>query len=121
MAATRPKPKTVDEYLAAVKPDQRRALEKLGRTIRAAAPNAEECISYGIPAFRLNGRSLIFFGAWANHCALYPGSSVTLKKFRKDLKDFQTSKGTIRFSSDEPLPVAAVEKLVQARIANIRG
>jgi uncharacterized protein YdhG (YjbR/CyaY superfamily) len=121
MAATRPKPKTIDEYLAGVKPDQRRALEELRRAIRAVVPNAEECISYGIPAFRLNGRSLVFFGAWSNHCAFYPGSSVTLKKFRKDLKDFQTSKGTIRFSPDEPLPVALVRKLVQTRSANIRG
>ena len=111
------KAKTVDEYLAAVKPDQRTALAKLRRTIRAAAPKAEESISYGIPAFRLNGRSLVFFGAWANHCAFYPGSSATLKKFRNELRDFQTSKGTIRFSPGNPLPVPLVRKLVKARIA----
>jgi len=68
--------KTIDEYLAGVKPDQRRALEKLRQTIRTTAPQAAECISYGIPAFRLNGRSLVFFGAWANHCSFYPGSST---------------------------------------------
>jgi uncharacterized protein YdhG (YjbR/CyaY superfamily) len=111
------KPKTIDEYLVAVKPDQRTALAKLRQTIRAAAPKAEECISYGIPAFRLNRRSLVFFGAWANHCAFYPGSSATLKKFRNELKDFQTSKGTLRFSPDKPMPVALVKKLVKARIA----
>src|SRR5437016_4560870 len=103
------KAKTVDEYLAAVKPDQRTALAKLRRTIRAAAPKAEESISYGIPAFRLNGRALVFFGAWANHCAFYPGSSASLKKFRSDLKGFQLSKGTIRFSPDNQLPVALVK------------
>ena len=81
------------------------------------APTAEECISYGIPAFRLNGHSLVFFGAWANHCAFYPGSSNTLKKFRNELRNFQTSKGTLRFSPDKPMPVALVKKLLKARIA----
>src|SRR5258708_36534805 len=119
-ASDRRRPKTIDQYLAGVKADQRSALEKLRRAIRAAAPNAEERISYGIPAFRLNGRALVFFGAWANHCAFYPGSSTTLKKFRDDLKRFQITKGTIRFSPDTPLPPALVKKLVKARIAENR-
>ena len=72
----------------------------------AAAPKAEECISYGIPAFRLNRRLLVFFGAWSNHCAFYPGSAAALKKFRDELRNFHTRKGTIRFSPDQPLPVA---------------
>jgi uncharacterized protein YdhG (YjbR/CyaY superfamily) len=118
-ASDRRRPKTIDQYLAGVKADQRSALEKLRRAIRATAPNAEERISYGIPAFRLNGRALVFFGAWANHCAFYPGSSARLKKFRSDLKGFQISKGTIRFSPDNPLPVALVKKLVKARVAQI--
>src|SRR6266508_4205758 len=117
MPLAKRKPQTIDEYLATAKPDQRRTLAKLRKTIRAVAPKAEECISYGIPAFRLNGRSLVFFGAWANHCSLYPGSSTTLKKFRNELRDFQTSKGTIRFSPGNPLPVPLVRKLVKARIA----
>src|SRR5213079_3494271 len=110
-------PGTIDAYLAGVKADQRAALEKLRQAIHAVAPRAEECISYGIPAFRLNGRSLVFFAAWANHCALYPGSSATLKKFRNELRDFQTSKGTFLFSPGNPLPVPLVRKLVKARIA----
>jgi uncharacterized protein YdhG (YjbR/CyaY superfamily) len=97
--------------------EQRVALEKVRQSIRAVAPEAEECISYGIPAFRLNGRSLVFFGAWADHCSFYPGSSATLKKFRNDLKDFERSKGTIRFSPDKPLPSALVKKLLKARMA----
>ena len=121
MDSTRRKPKTIDEYLAGVNADHRDALQKLRQMIHAIAPKAEECISYGIPAFRLNGHSLVFFGAWANHCAFYPGSSDTLKKFRKELSDFQTSKGTLRFFPDKPMPVALVKKLVQARIAEIRG
>ena len=110
-------PKTIDEYLAGVNADHREALQKIRETVHAVAPNAEECISYGIPAFRLNGRSLVFFGAWANHCAFYPGSSTTLKKFRNELRNFQTSKGTLRFSPDKPVPVALVKKLLKARIA----
>jgi uncharacterized protein YdhG (YjbR/CyaY superfamily) len=112
--------KTIDQYLAGVKADQRVALETLRKIIRASAPKLEECISYGIPAFRLNGRSLVFFGAWANHCSFYPGSSATLKKFRDDLKSFQITKGTVRFSPDNPLPPALVKKLVKARIAENR-
>ena len=117
MALAKRKPRTIDEYLAQVQADQQMVLEKLRQTILAVAPGAEECISYGVPAFRLNGRSLVFFGAWANHCALYPGSSATLKKFQNELRDFQVSKGTIRFSTGEPLPAALVRKLVKARIA----
>src|SRR5436309_11451705 len=113
-------PKTVDEYLASVNSDHSKALQKIRETVHAVAPNAQECISYGIPAFRLNGRSLVFFGAWANHCSLYPGSSTTLKNFRDDLKDFQITKGTIRFSPDNPLPLALVKKLVRARMAEKR-
>jgi uncharacterized protein YdhG (YjbR/CyaY superfamily) len=114
------KPRTIDDYLAGVNADQRIGLEKLRNTIRAVAPKVEECISYGIPAFRLNGRLLVFLGAWTNHCSFYPGSSVTLKKFRNDLKGFQISKGTIRFAPDNPMPIALVKKLVKARIAENR-
>jgi uncharacterized protein YdhG (YjbR/CyaY superfamily) len=120
MKSTKRKARTIDEYLAGVNADQRVALSKLRKTIRTIAPQVEECISYGIPAFRLHGQSLVFFGAWTNHCAFYPGSSSTLKRFRKDLKGFQIAKGTIRFSPEKPLPVALVKKLVQSRIQNIR-
>jgi uncharacterized protein YdhG (YjbR/CyaY superfamily) len=120
MASPKQKPRTIDEYLAKVKPDQRATLEKLRRTILAAAPGTEECISYGIPAFRLNGRGLVFFGAWANHCAFYFGSLATLKKFRNDLKTFQISKGTFRFTPGKPLPMRLVKKLVKARLAENR-
>jgi uncharacterized protein YdhG (YjbR/CyaY superfamily) len=67
MSSTKSKPKTIDEYLAGVNADQRAALEKLRKTIRTVAPKAEECISYGLAAFRLNGRPLVAFGAWVNH------------------------------------------------------
>jgi uncharacterized protein YdhG (YjbR/CyaY superfamily) len=121
MSSTKTKPRTIDEYLAGVTADQRDALEKLRKTIRTVAPKAEECISYGLAAFRLNGRPLVAFGAWANHCAFYPMSSATVKAFQDQLKDFGTSKGTIRFSADKPLPTALVKKLVKARIAASGG
>jgi uncharacterized protein YdhG (YjbR/CyaY superfamily) len=96
--------------------DNRRALEKLRKEIKAAAPTAEECISYGIPGFRLNGKLLVSYGAAAKHCAFYPGSIA--RKFKNELKDYDTTgQGTIRFSADEPLPSALVRKIVRARIA----
>ena len=116
------KHKTIDEYLDGVKAaNQRAALEKLRKTIRAAAPQAEECISYGLAAFRLNGRPLVAFGAWANHCSFYPMSAATLRNFQAQLKPFETSKGTIRFTTDKPLPVSLVRKLVKARISETGG
>jgi uncharacterized protein YdhG (YjbR/CyaY superfamily) len=117
MDSTKPKSKTIGEYLARVNADQRDALGKVRQTVHTVAPQAQECISYGIPAFRLGGRLLVGFGAWANHCSFYPMSSTALKKFQEDLKDFDTSKGTIRFSPQNPLPGALVKKLVKARMA----
>jgi uncharacterized protein YdhG (YjbR/CyaY superfamily) len=110
------KPKTIDEYLAAVDPKKRAALEKLRKTIQAAAPEAVECISWQLPCFRLNGKLLVAFGAAKNHCSLYPMSSATVTAHHRDLKAYDTSKGTIRFQPDRPLPVALVRKLVKARI-----
>ncbi len=115
------KPKTIDEYLAGVNAGQRSALEALRRTIRAVAPKAEEYISYGLAAFRLNGRPLVSFGASTNHCAFYPMNSTTVKAFQEQLEGFETSKGTIRFSTDKPLPSALVKKLVKARMAENGG
>ena len=115
------KPKTIDEYLAAVSDDQRAALEKLRKTIKAAAPKAEECINYGLAAFRLNGKNLVAFGASAKHCSFHPMDGHTVDTFKDELKDFDTSKGTIRFAADKPLPATLVRKLVKARIAEIGG
>ena len=110
-----PKAKTVGEYLAALSPDKRAALQTLRQQIQAAAPRAEECISYGIPAFRLDGRMLAWFGAATHHCSFFPGAIVA--DFKKDLKKYETSKGTIRFSPDTPLPSTLVRKLIKACIA----
>jgi len=115
------KPTTIDEYLAALGEDKRAALEKLRKTIKAAAPKAQECISYQLPAFRLDGKMLVAFDATANHCAFYPMSSTTVQAHKDELKDYDTSKGTIRFQPDHPLPAALVRKLVRARMAENAG
>ena len=119
MRTTKAKPTTIDEYLEGASAEQRATLEKLRKTILALAPEAEEGISYGLAAFRLNKRPLVAFGAWANHCAFYPMSARTLAGLNDQLKSFETSKGTIRFTSEKPLPAALVKKLVKARIAEL--
>lgn len=113
------KPQTIDEYLAPLNKGQRAALEKLRRAIKSAAPGAEECISYQIPAFRLDGKMLVAFGAWSAHCAFYPGAHP-LKAHKDELKAYDTSKGSIRFPADSPLPATLVRKLVKTRIAERR-
>ena len=106
---------TIDEYLARLPPDKRAALQWLRRHIRAAAPGAVECISYGIPAFRLGGKLLVHFGAAAKHCAFYPGGII--ERFAEELAGYDTSKGTIRFPPDAPLPAALIRTIVRAQIA----
>ena len=85
------KTQTFDGYLAALSAEKRAALEKLRQAIRAAAPQAEECISYGVPAFRLNGKLLVALGAAANHCSFYPGS--TLQAFKQDPQGIRHQQG----------------------------
>ena len=114
--------KTIDDYLASVSDDkQRAALEKIRQTIKAAAPTAEECINYGLAAFRLNGKNLVAFGASAKHCSFHPMDGHTVEAFQDELKDYDTSKGTIRFTADKPLPATLVKKLVKARLVEIDG
>jgi len=115
------KPRTIDEYLARAKPEQRAVLERLRRTIHSAAPGAVEYIGYGLAGFKFNGRPLVYFGAWNNHCALYAASPAVQKNFQKELKGFHVSKGTIRFTPEKPLPMALVKALVKARLQENRG
>jgi uncharacterized protein YdhG (YjbR/CyaY superfamily) len=112
------KPKSIDDYLATLSPEKRAALEQLRRAIHAAAPGAEECISYGIPAVRWKGKVLVWFGASANHCSFYPGAVV--QAFGKELTAYKVAKGTIRFAPDEPLPATLVRKLVKARATQLQ-
>ncbi|MGC2019994.1 MAG: DUF1801 domain-containing protein [Candidatus Sulfotelmatobacter sp.] len=109
-------PKTVDEYLERVPEPSRTTLNKVRKVIRSVAPpEATEGISYGIPTFKYKGM-LASFAAFSDHCSLFPGAGPTIE-FKNELKNFQTSKGTIRFAPDKPLPAALLRKLVKARIA----
>ena len=105
---------SVAAYLRAVPPAPRAALQKLRKTIKAAAPKATEGISYGMPMFKHHGM-LVGYAAFKSHCSFFPGSA--LNAFKKELASYETSKGTIRFTVDKPLPAALVRKLVKARIA----
>ena len=108
-------PETVDEYLSRVPEPARTTLKKVRAVIRAVAPpEATEGISYGIPTFKYKGM-LASFAAFSNHCSLFPGSGPTIE-FKNELKNFQTSKGTIRFAPNKPLPATLLKKLVKARI-----
>ena len=111
--------RTIDEYLASIDPNSRAALQKVRRAIRAAAPQAEECISYGMPAFRLNGKLIAGFRAAANHCSFHPMSGATVATLKTALAGYDTSKGTIRFSPRAALPAALVRELVKARIEEL--
>jgi uncharacterized protein YdhG (YjbR/CyaY superfamily) len=111
-------PKNVDEYLAAVPQPARDTLNKIRAAIRSVVPaEATEAISYGMPVFKYKG-SLVWFAAFPNHCSLFPTASV-IEAFKNELEGFSTSKGTIQFPIDKPLPSALVKKLVKARIAQI--
>jgi uncharacterized protein YdhG (YjbR/CyaY superfamily) len=110
-----PKAKTIDEYLAALPPDKRAALEKLRKQIHAAIPGATECISYGMPGFRHGGKVVAWMGAAEGHCALYPGGIVD--DFKMDLAGYDVGKGTVRFTPEDPLPATLVRKLVKAGVA----
>jgi uncharacterized protein YdhG (YjbR/CyaY superfamily) len=107
---------TVTEYLRAVPPKPRAALQKLRKTIKAAAPGAVEGISYGIPTFKYGGRMLVSYAAFQNHLSFFPGSTAVRAAREGKLMGFETSKGTIRFTVDNPLPATLVKRLVKARI-----
>lgn len=109
-------PKNVDEYVAGVPEGPCGALLKLRAAIRSAVPReATETISYGIPAFK-NKVVLVWFAAFANHCSLFPTAAV-IEAFRKELAGFSTSKGTIHFPTDKPLPIALIKRIVKERVA----
>src|SRR5215472_2559931 len=114
------KAKSVEEYLERVPEPARTTLEKVRAVIRSVVPaEATEVISYGIPTFRYRG-SLIGFGAFKDHCSLFPMGSSAIEQFREELKGYQVSKGTIHFALDRPLPAPLIKKIVKARIASER-
>lgn len=109
-------PKDHDEYLAAVSEPARSTLNKMRAVIRSAVPrDATETISYGMPAFKRNG-VLVWYAAFSDHCSFFPTGAM-IEKFKDELKGYTTSKGTIQFAVDKPLPAALVKKMVKARVA----
>ena len=113
MEMTRAKFETIDAYIAAQPKEVRPALEKLRRTIKKAAPKAMETISYGMPAFKVNA-VLVYFAAFKNHIGFFPTSSP-IPVFKKELSEYETSKGTIQFPLDRPIPFDLVTKIVKFR------
>jgi len=113
-------PKTIEEYVARIPESSRSIFTQLRAAIRSAVPaEATETISYRIPAFKTKG-VLVWFAAFSGHCSLFPTASV-IEEFKKELKDYRTSKGTIHFANGKPMPTALVKKIVKARVAQAEG
>lgn len=109
----------IDSYLAGVDEPKRSTLEQLRQAIHAAVPDAEECISYGVPAFKVRGRTVAGFAAFTNHLSYLPHSGTVLPELAGDLTGYQRTTGSLHFPIDQPLPVAIVHKLVATRLREL--
>jgi uncharacterized protein YdhG (YjbR/CyaY superfamily) len=108
------------EYFASLPAPARRRLKEIRDMVRAAAPDAVEVFSYGIPGFRLNGKPLVWYAAFTHHTSLYPMTAAIRKAHAKALEGYTMSTGTVQFPLDEPLPTALVRRLIKARLAELR-
>ncbi len=113
------RPTTIDEYLAPLPAARRAALERLREAIRAIIPDAEECISYGMPAFRVQGRVVAGFAATARGYSYYPFSGSTLRTLAGELAGYEGTRSAVHATIDEPLPAALLRKLIRARVAEL--
>ena len=113
MATT--KPHDIDEYIAGFPKDTQKVLEQIRATVKKAAPDAEETISYAIPAFTLKGRYLLYFAGYKNHTSLYPAPTGN-EAFKKELSVYKRGKGTVQFPLDKPVPLSLVTKIVKLRV-----
>jgi uncharacterized protein YdhG (YjbR/CyaY superfamily) len=109
----------IDDYLAALPPDQHEALQRLRAQIAGLVPDAVETISYGMPAFKLNGRFLVSYAGWKAHCSIYPLTDTFLAAHPDALKGYRRTKGSLHFTTEAPLPDAIVAGLVRARLADL--
>ncbi len=107
----------IDDYLAALEEPRKSTLETLRKTILEVLPTAEQCISYRIPTFKVDGKAIAGFAASKNHCSYFPMSGTVLDRLGEELTNYQTSKGTLRFGIENPLPKALVKKLIRVRMA----
>ena len=114
-------PKTVAGYIAAAPKEQRPALERLRKTIKAAAPKATEGLSYGIVGFKQGGKNVVYFGSWKTHIALYGAGGSVIDAHAVELRPYVQSKGTIQFPADRPIPYALVTRIVKARVTELKG
>jgi uncharacterized protein YdhG (YjbR/CyaY superfamily) len=109
----------IDAYLATLPPDQREALQHLRDLVRRVVPEAEETMSYGMPAFKLGGRFLVSYAGWKHHCSIYPLTDTFLSAHADELEGYGRTKGSLHFTPDAPLPDAVMTALVQARVADL--
>ena len=112
--------KTIDEYIKTFPKDVQSILEKMRQTIRKAAPEAVEAISYQMPTLKLNGKNLVHFAAFKNHIGFYP-IPLGIEAFRRELSPYKQGKGSVQFPVDKPIPYDLVEKIVQFRVKEIRN
>jgi uncharacterized protein YdhG (YjbR/CyaY superfamily) len=115
-----PPPSGVDEYLAGLDEPKRTALQKLRQTILGIVPDAEECISYGMPAYRRKGKVIAGFAAFKTHLSYLPHSGSVLEELSEELAGYRSTKGSLHFPIDRPLPKALVKKLIDVRLSQVR-
>ncbi len=110
----------VKSYVASLPPDRRKALKELREAILAAAPDATQHFSYGVPGFKLDGKPLVWYAVWTSHMSIYPMTDAIRRAHAAQLEEYEMPKGTIRFPLAKPMPSALVKKLVKARVAEVR-
>ncbi len=110
--------KSIDEYIKTFPEDVQKVLQTVRQTIKKAAPNATEAISYQMPTFKLNGKNLVHFAAWKNHIGFYATPSGN-EAFREELSKYQGAKGSVQFPLSEPMPLSLITKIVEYRLKEI--